>query len=47
MEENKDVRVTKEVSDIKELGNTNELKRDKATGLKTPETHNTNENSET
>ena len=30
MEENKDVRVTKEVSDIKELGNTNELKRDKS-----------------
>ena len=29
MEENKDVRVTKEASDIKELGNTNELKRDK------------------
>lgn len=30
MEENKDVKVTKEVSDIKELGNTNELKRDKS-----------------
>ncbi|MDY5912119.1 MAG: ATP-dependent Clp protease proteolytic subunit [Inconstantimicrobium porci] len=30
MEGNKDVRVTKEVSDIKELGNTNELKRDKS-----------------
>ena len=30
MEENKDVKVTKEISDIKELGNTNELKRDKS-----------------
>ena len=30
MEENKEVTVTKEVSDIKELGNTNELKRDKS-----------------